>query len=238
MKARASEGSGPTGCMYTGYSCLHLNGAKGGLGPAAPASYIVLHCDRSTARAHLWRSVSSCMAADTAATLPVLPPRGTSFATHRLTVLEACSGCPLASLFLEGAVPVSSVVAEAVQACCPQLSTLHLAHRTLNRRADAPPQGQAAADYECGCVQLLTLCGPRLTELRLLGVQHWLALPYRALRRCTALTTLAVDAGLYERFLGKTEPYLGTSADAVRCIASPAGMQHRPCTNTHARADA
>lgn len=133
-------------------------------------------------------------------------------------MLEACSGCPVTKLVLEGAVPVSSVVAEAVQARCPQLSTLHLAHRTLNRRADAPPQGQAATEYEYGCVQLLTLCGPRLAELRLLGVQHWMALPYMALRRCTALTTLAVDAGLYEQFLGNTEPYLGTFWLALRCV--------------------
>ncbi len=51
-----------------------------------------------------------------------------------------------------------------------------------------------AAEYHLGCLQLLTLCGPRLRELQLQGVQRWQGMSFRALRRCTALVSLELVA--------------------------------------------
>ncbi len=114
---------------------------------------------------------------------------------RRLAVLEACSGCPLTRLELQGAVPLSGPVAEAVDTCCPQLSGLCLNHRAFPGPSKAVPGSEAATVYDYGCGQLLTLCGPRLRELQLLGVHCWHALSYMALQRCTALTGLVLEAG-------------------------------------------
>ncbi len=65
----------------------------------------------------------------------------------------------------------------------------------LSRPADAVPAREAQTEYDFGCGQLLTLCGPRLRVLHLLGVHHWKALSYLALRSCTALKELELDAG-------------------------------------------
>ncbi len=120
--------------------------------------------------------------------LPCLPFR-------RLAALEACSSCPLVDLRLEGAVPLSGAVAEAVEACCPQLARLTLDHQISSRPVREALRGEAASEYHYGCVQLLTLCGPRLRELRLRGVQCWQPMSYMALRRCTALVTLELEVG-------------------------------------------
>lgn len=125
-----------------------------------------------------------------------------------LAVLEACSGNPLTYLELEGAVPLSWAVAEAVAACCPNLSILTLDYRKLSRPSAVVPAREAASKYHFGCAQLLTLCGPRLRTLNLLGVHHWKALSFMALRRCTALTGLALDAGVEGNTCG-CEQYLG-----------------------------
>ncbi len=100
-------------------------------------------------------------------------------------------------------------MAEAVATCCPHLSNLVVDHRKLSRPSDAVPRGEAASEYDYGCGQLLTLCGPRLRELQLTGVHHWKALSYMALRRCTALKGLALDAGRIQHEAGPFERYIG-----------------------------
>ncbi len=114
----------------------------------------------------------------------------------RLAALEACSGCPLSRLELQDDVPLSGATAEAVEACCTQLSGLHLTDVLCRLPPEGPRRGAAAAEYHYGYSQLLTLCGPRLRELCLtgMGTEHWRALSYMALRRCTALTRLELQA--------------------------------------------
>lgn len=115
--------------------------------------------------------------------------------THRLAVLDACSPCHVSRLELRGAVPHSTATAEAVRACCPHLICLDMDHKEFpSRWEEVAPSKEAAAEYHDGCVQLLTLCGPRLTELRLHGVHHWQPLSYMAVRHCTALTALDFKA--------------------------------------------
>ncbi len=114
----------------------------------------------------------------------------------------------MTDLVLEGAVPLSGAVAEAVAACCPNLSYLSLDHWQLSRLSDAVPAREAAAEYDTGCVQLLTLCGPRLHLLLLQNVHHWKAAAYMPILRCTALERLELDVGVppesscCERYLG------------------------------------
>lgn len=56
--------------------------------------------------------------------------------------------------------------------------------------------GEAASKYYFGAMQLLTLCGPRLKDLRLCGgVQQWPAVAFQALSMCTALRHLQLEAG-------------------------------------------
>ncbi len=114
---------------------------------------------------------------------------------RRLAALEACSSCPLVDLTLGGAVPLSGAVAEAVEACCPQLARLTLDHGVLSWPLHKALRGEEASEYHYGCSQLLSQCGPRLRELRLLGVQCWQPMSYMALRRCTALVSLELQAG-------------------------------------------
>ncbi len=124
-------------------------------------------------------------------------------------MLEACSRSPLTHLELEGAVPLSRAIAEAVAAFCPRLSLLLLDYRKLSRPSDAVPASGAAAEYDYGCGQLLTLCGPRLQVLQLSGVHHWEAASYMALRSCTALKALALDAGVEANTCCHCQRYLG-----------------------------
>ncbi len=119
--------------------------------------------------------------------------------TYRLAVLEACRACPsLTCLRLEGNVPMSGATALAVEACLPHLDSLCLSNTGDYIRA-SPPAGQRrfdAAEYDAGCVQLLTLCGPRLRELQLLGgCNRWAAVSWMAVQSCTALTRLELEAG-------------------------------------------
>lgn len=75
------------------------------------------------------------------------------------------------------------------------MSDLH-----LNVHLCLPPEGprraKAAAEYHYGYSLLLTLCGPRLRELHMSGLEaeRWPALSYMALRQCTALTKLVMEA--------------------------------------------
>ncbi len=114
----------------------------------------------------------------------------------RLAALEACSGCPLSRLTLTGAVPLSAATAEAVAACCPNLSDLHLTDVLLCLPPEGPRRAEAAAEYHYGYSLLLTLCGSRLRELHLSGMEAepWPALSFMALRQCTALTKLVMEA--------------------------------------------
>ncbi len=115
---------------------------------------------------------------------------------RRLAALGACSPCPLSRLELRAAVPLSGAVAEAVEACCPQLDCLTLDAK-YGRHMQEALRGEEASEYHLGCVQLLTLCGPRLQRLSLLlqKFHHWQPLSYMALRRCTALVSLELEAG-------------------------------------------
>ncbi len=116
---------------------------------------------------------------------------------HRLAALEAC-GPGLKELTLHGAVPLNGAVADAMRVRCPQLARFTLNHEY--ERSDVLPVagGPAPPEYHSGCVQLLTLCGPRLRELRLLDVQRWQTMSYMALQWCTALTSLELQAGWRE----------------------------------------
>ncbi len=110
-------------------------------------------------------------------------------------MLDACSPCHVSRLELRGAVPHSRATAKAVQACCPHLTSLDLDHKASSHpEVEVFPPREAAAGYHDGCVQLLTLCGPRLTELRLHGVHHWQPPSYMAVRHCTALMRLDLKA--------------------------------------------
>ncbi len=111
--------------------------------------------------------------------------------------MEALSGCPATTLLLMGGVPLSGAVASAVAGSLPCLTSLSL---NFGWAANDLPQGEsdtgAASEYYYGAMQLLALCGPRLRELQLCGgVQHWPALAFQALRHCTALANLRVEAG-------------------------------------------
>ncbi len=117
---------------------------------------------------------------------------------RRLAVMQALSGSPVPALTLIGGVPLSLAVAEAVHSSLPSLKELVLdfAWRENDLPAGRGDEDEDVAQYYYGAMQLLTLCGPRLTDLRLLGgVQDWPALAFQALRQCTALTSLQMEAG-------------------------------------------
>ncbi len=141
--------------------------------------------------------------------------------TCRLAALEECSACPVAALTLEGAVPLSGATATAVDACCPHLSALCIEHDKDRHPSEWEVQLSTNAAYHLGCVQLLTLCGPRLRELRLLGVHRWQALSYMALNRCTALVSLKLQAGWLRTARGE-EPacqlHIGRIMDGEVCL--------------------
>ncbi len=55
---------------------------------------------------------------------------------------------------------------------------------------------EAANAYAAGVVQLLSGMGPRLRELRAVrSASHWTVEAYQALRHCTGLTSLTLEAG-------------------------------------------
>ncbi len=92
--------------------------------------------------------------------------------------------------------PLGAPMAEAVAAHCPQLSGLHLKGVRCGLPPEGPRRAEAAVEYHYGYSQLLTLCGPRLRELCVTGMgqERWPTLSYMALRRCTALTKLEIEA--------------------------------------------
>ncbi len=128
-----------------------------------------------------------------------------------MALLRACAchrRVALRSLNLVGDVPLSVKAAEAVAAACPQLTSLSLdcaswhdctAGAEERRQGDEQGQGQQeAARGSCclGVVQLLSCVGPRLRQLEVLrSAHHWPAEAWGALRHCTGLTSLAVEAG-------------------------------------------
>lgn len=117
-------------------------------------------------------------------------------ATCRHAALAACSGWRLSRLVLEGAVPITGSTAEAVSTCCPHVTSLTLDHERhggpLKRYVPYP--SYASMEYQYGCIELLSHCGPRLTHLRLWVMDRWPALLYKYVERCTALTSLEVAA--------------------------------------------
>ncbi len=115
----------------------------------------------------------------------------------RLAALDALSGSPVTTVAMSGGVPLSRAVATAVASALPSLVGLRFSFEwEENDLPQGHPNGEAASQYYYGAMQLLTLCGPRLRELQLLGgVEHWPAVAFQALRECTALTRLEVEAG-------------------------------------------
>ncbi len=135
-----------------------------------------------------------------------------------MAALEACSVRSLPKLTLWGTVPITGATAEAMEACCWDLTHLALDLYQYDWPTEPGSQGsEDAAEYHLGCVQLLTLCGPRLRELRLLGgVHQWQPSAFLALRRCTALTRLELKAGWRDpnrsgELEDGSEEYLGRS---------------------------
>ncbi len=127
----------------------------------------------------------------------------------RQAALAACSGCPLSRLVLEGAVPITGPTAEAVLACCPLVNSLTLDHERYRGalvRTAANPNQEASMDFQYGCILLLSHCGPRLTHLRLWVMDRGLALLYKFVPRCTALTSLELG-------VQRADPYDGSRGE-------------------------
>ncbi len=127
-------------------------------------------------------------------------------------MLEALSGSPVTSLTMSGGVPLSGAIASAVASCLPNLKGLALVFRwEENDLPHGDPNAEPASQYFYGAMQLLTLCGPRLRELGLVGgVRHWPGMTFQALRCCTALTLLEVEAGRLDGDGGQQHgPHLG-----------------------------
>ncbi len=115
-------------------------------------------------------------------------------------MLAACCSCPVTSLELHGGIPHTTAVAEAMAACCPQLTRLMLDYEfevnDLPKRSGGPP---TVEEYAAGVVSLLQLVGPRLKELEVAGSAHqWAPQCFDALSHCTRLTRLAVIVGRTE----------------------------------------
>ncbi len=127
-------------------------------------------------------------------------------------MLEALPGAPVSTLVLYGGVPLSGAVASAVASSFKCLTDVRFDFRWgENDLPHGAPDGDGASEYYYGAMKLLALCGPRLTGLRLNGgVQQWPMLAFQALRECTALTRLELDAGRKETDgCHKNGPYLG-----------------------------
>ncbi len=128
----------------------------------------------------------------------------------RLAVLDAIRSFPLPHLELIGVVPISVAVADALAACCQHLTMLTVDCDRVDQQLPDDQQ-EGPGSYQAGIPLLLSLLGPRLRELAVLGgAQHWPTEAWGALRHCTGLTSLAVEAGV-----GETEDrdgiYLGGS---------------------------
>lgn len=140
----------------------------------------------------------------------------------------------LRSIKLVGGVPLSVTAAEAVAAACPQLTSLSLdyapwtdssAGADAGRQCDEQDQGaQAAHSSSClGVQKLLVGVGPRLRELHVTCSAHrWPAEAWGALRHCTGLTALTVEAG-WRDGLGSDRPvsHLGERQFYLRCLPVP-----------------
>ncbi len=130
-----------------------------------------------------------------------------------------CS-CAVSTLTLSGGVPLSDDLAAMIDSTFPSLENLNIyPHWKENDLMDGDPNGGPAAQYCYGILQLLTLCGPRLRRLQLIdGVQQWPAVAFQALRKCTGLTMLALEAGRDQEgpFVGGCRlPFQGSTCLAV-----------------------
>ncbi len=130
---------------------------------------------------------------------------------HRLAALGAVRSCPLPRLTLFGGIPSSPAIATAVADCCRHLKQLSLVYSPWHDDlAYSDSQKQADQGYSMGVVQLLTGVGPRLRALKVLNsAHHWPAEAWAALRHCTGLTSLALEAGVRDMPPAKSEMYLG-----------------------------
>ncbi len=105
-------------------------------------------------------------------------------------------GCPVSALTLSGGVPLSDRLATMIDTSLPNLKDLSICpYWYAHDFTDEDPNWGPAAQYFYGAMQLLSLCGPRLRELRLTHGVQWPALAFQALQKCTGLTTLALEAG-------------------------------------------
>lgn len=82
----------------------------------------------------------------------------------RLELLTACGGWPIQRLTLFDMAPLVPCVAEAIDSRYRHLTCLKL---YLPPPFDWLPTPRQQADHALACVQLLTLCGPRLRKLEL-----------------------------------------------------------------------
>ncbi len=130
------------------------------------------------------------------------------------------SGGLVSTLALSGGVPLSERLATVIDSTFPNLTQLSIySYWEENDLTDGDPNAEAASEYYYGAMQLLTLCGPRLRELLLTHGVQWPTVAFRALRKCTGLTGLTLEAGR-----NKEGPFVGGCrllASAVRtCLAA------------------
>lgn len=116
---------------------------------------------------------------------------------RRLAVLNAIRGHPIPTITISGSIPTTVAVADAMADACSHLQKLTIVYPPWYN--DLPPEngGDVGANaYAAGVVQLLTVVGPRLREMRVTrSAPHWTAEAYEALRHCTGLTSLTLEAG-------------------------------------------
>ncbi len=142
--------------------------------------------------------------------------------SHRLAVLDAIRGYPVPAITICGSIPTTAAVAEAMAEACSHLQTLTLVYSPWYNDLPAKDGGEEAANaYAAGVVQLLSGVGPRLRELRVTrSAPHWPTEAYQALRQCTGLTSLTLEAErsgtAEERDLSKSQcklvPHQGRSS--------------------------
>ncbi len=130
---------------------------------------------------------------------------------RRLAVLYACAPYPLPKLVLRGGIPHSKQLSVAMAAACPQLTHLDLSY------ADNPDLQAEECDqqddhsYGEAIKGLLALSGPQLLKLSVIGRSHnWPTDCFSALQRCTALTSLELEAGFWDPLGWRGDPlFLG-----------------------------
>lgn len=113
----------------------------------------------------------------------------------RLAFLAACSHPSVTMLGLEGAMPLSLQIINAMSTLSPNLTTLSLSFsdNDLPGPAEAPMYGAAVH-------HLMFALGGRLQQLQLLHVHDWPLSAFVGLRHaCTALTKLEIMAGDEQR---------------------------------------